>query len=405
MLSSKRRIVIIVGITVALTVIGLLFYRLTDVAQLVVSSEGGANIKLATIKGGEFKKVGTGSATFSTRVAGTYFVQAEKDGRTTQASVVLTKRKTVEISLALNQLTDSSKIADGSLAFPHLEGGFAFGVNPNTKLLAAVPLKNPDSYTPFFFFGVSFVTKVSWLNKDNFLYRSEGGLGSVNKGSAQLLDPIGEEIFVDFTRAEGSRPFVLLTNRALYTQSSSLSSSRKLLTPINSSTSPRLFCDDTYIYLVQPEFIYYGDEGTIPDIVKTQITTYDYGGNLVNNQSVDIFENILRLVRRDNGDLVALTENGVYTIGSGGQVHQIPFHFQNTKDLVLVNDKIYILSTDGLWRVAMDNPGVFYLLTPFPSRQDYLEDSLIISPNKQELYFGTRSSSSTQNGSLIEVDL
>jgi len=78
----------------------------------------------------------------------------------------------------------------------------------------------------------------------------------------------------------------------------------------------------------------------------------------------------------NKAEYLLLSEFGLYSISAGSTTPSlVQLYDQNTKDMLMVGDEVYLLSTSGLW-LYNQTDDTLSLVSGFPENEIYVPDSL-----------------------------
>lgn len=419
----KRLVVILVVVIVAIVGLALFFNR---PGKVRITAEAGAEISVATEKGGKFTKLGTTSATYSTRKVPTeVYIMVSKDGKKTISSSHLKRGKTNELNLALAAPGNATKIANGAYSNVLLNGTLGQGIVPDEYTLISFQT-NKDAPTRPEFAALPYIKKVVWYDANNFIYTSlnegvgrfmggtatyEAGLGtSVTGGN---IDDFGNDELdsivglVDVSRS-GSKPLVLMSANKLFLSNDMGTSLQTINTfKANDSTNYGLFTTDNYIYrFLGEDPSAYASEGSGGKSTSTtehasKLYQYDYTGKELASISID--DDTVRAVVSAGDKTLVLTPNKLI-LAKGSNTQTLDLYFTFARDLISYKGKVLLLGDNGVWQIAEDGVSL-QLLYEFKDTGVGLAQSFSISGNK--LIFGTqpRPEDTNHNTATYALDL
>lgn len=422
---NKYRAILFAFVIIALVLVGLLI--LNRPAKLVIESENGADIFVTTTSGGEFQKIGTTKATFSTRkVPQDVFVMVTRESKKTIIQTRLTERKTITRKVELAPVLSISKITDGSVSNMYVDKNNIQGVLPeNSRLInfgtqSSVPIRSAFAVSPQ-------VSKVFWYDSDNFVYKSyDGRIGRfvdsidiTSLGLASVLKngnvpaPYGEEgevgrYFIDIAKTD-KKPLVLLSKDKLFT-SGDMGDSVSILANLEQTGSDqRVFTDENFVYyFVGDETADYASELDDKSIESgdtehgnSKIYKYNYSGELK-----DTF-----VIESDNASSVVSVSNTTYVLSSDvltvhkdGKSWQVTPFSPYIRGLVEYDNRVFILAGDGLWEVSADGSEL-RVLANFPTNTIGVVNSLMRVGDKVMFSTGPKPAQPKVQGSVYSVSI
>jgi len=354
-----------------------LLLRQGDKYKVSISAPAGAEIFVAKDRDSSFESVGKTNSTYSQNQPGTVFVRTVLNGGETRASVELTEEAVAEISLNIVPPLASRRVSDGPLSHLYFEGDFIYGINPNTKALSFINKNNSPDYPDVSFLSSPYTNKVSWKNTKNYTYNSlQYGVQDVVKG--ELWDNLGgggEQYtpkFYNFTRYS-SKPLVLLGPNSIYL-TKNFKTQPQAIIDFEVSGAIFLFSDKESFYVVQTLM---GEDHSSLKVISNSLFVYDYDGDkLARVELPDNTGQVLAVLNINKDEYLLLSEFGLYSISAGSTTPSlVQLYDQNTKDMLMVGDEVYLLSTSGLW-LYNQTDDTLSLVSGFPENEIYVPDSL-----------------------------
>lgn len=407
----KRNVLVLLSVFLLVAILAVVFNQLNK-SRLDVSSEEGALLSIAFEQGGEFIDIGTTRAKYSTNYRGVAYIKASKDGKSTIKTVSLAHRQTVTDTLGLLNIKPMIRSAYGSLSNIHPEGGLFYGVNPVTKSIDISSLDNTKRQTTNYL-GLPFIKKIFWTDSENFIYNTFGlGVGRVIKGEAKTIThPSNANLqFDDFTKYPG-KPLFLYGDHTIFLQHSA---GLKQVDTVSSSGASGLFSDENYLYFTLLHFDPAEEEGDVLSPTSLSLAIYNYSGERAYSFEVADPEDVVSVVDLDSENrFLLLGKQKMLVIDKQvGLVEGVSHYFLHAKDMVKVNDKIYLLTPDGLWEYDTNGSKEYRLVSDFPSDEEYVANSLSPSQENDSLYLSTALSDSALRdpqrsaaASIYKVDL
>lgn len=262
--------------------------------KVIISAEAGAEISVATNKGGEFNKIGTSTAEYSSRDVPTdIYLQVSKDGKKTISGVKLERGKTKNIKLTLSPQITVNQITTGSVSNVFISGVTAQGIVPDDYTLINFRTDNIATDPRPEFIGLPYLKKVVWYDANNFIYNSfDEGIGRFIDGQVTYSDGIATSVtgkgfeninsnavvgnlvtILDIAQAR-NKPLVLLSDSNIFL-SSDRGTSLESITSFEADdaiASDFIFATNDYIYR------FAGDDNTA--FLERDNKTKEYGSTL-----------------------------------------------------------------------------------------------------------------------------
>ena len=390
--SRNKKLFVVLVLAFALVWVGLLILRYVNQTALVVHTAPGAQIFIATEKGGDFEPIGETSAKYVADGPGTVFVQVAQNDQKTLAAVSLPKSEVTEINLELRPAKSSQRIANRALFNLHFEDNFIFGVNPVSRSIGYADTTGDNRQLSLPYISLPFLSKVGWHDRSNFAFFS-GKAGAVIKGEEKALTYKRNDgdtgVFINLAK-HPDKPMILLGQEGIFSETKEGSFEFIKIAGLESVSSPRIFVDDKQIYLFDYVFQDTDDEGGMPLILETSLKIFDYNGQLTAGLKPLIKEGVNGIVDLESSSLYAVLgeTNLIFIDKSTGQTVESPYYFTNTSDLALSESLgLTVLTTEGLWIYDYDQQ-VYYLAAPFPEGEEYIANSLTLIG--EDIYYSTQ---------------
>lgn len=409
-----RKKLTLAAVVFVLIGLGTAIWREFNKARLIVEAEAGSKIYLATERGGQFTEIGETKAEFSSDKNQDVYVKVAKDNRATIKSAGLERSETVSLNLTLAPTQPTSRIATGALSFLHFEKDFVYGINPNTKALDYSNLGD-KKFTDLLYLDLPFVRKVSWINKDNFIYATFGtGIGRVKNGAVKsIASPLNQtsSSYLDFSQYDG-KPAVLLATTGLYLLDQPFDARPKNIVSVQITGEPGLYTDNRYIYFTNREFEEPDDEGDSPVVVGSFLSVYDYEGSQKYSFELPQNQSFAKVVDAGTSFAALGGESLVMIDKDSGDLSETSYYFSQVNDILMTSSgQLLLLGTDGLWRYDSER-SEFRLLSPLPQGEEYVADSLGLAADKKSLHYSTKisrdaltNSTPGVNSSIYRIDL
>ena len=397
-LKTQRKIVF--GIMLLIVVIVLIIAYFNRPGTVSITTETGADIYVSTERGGEYKKIGTGDAKYSTRkVPITVYVSVTKGDKKTLSSTHLLRGDNKKMKLSLKNRVQASKLYEGALSYVNIEGPIVQGILPDEYSIVSFRTDREEELRPEFV-GIPYLSKIVWYDANNFVYRTfdkEVGLfksgtdlstaGMVNDIS--LVDgskPNFEDypLFYDVSKYP-RKPLVAISSLGVFLSDNMGTTLKQIVKPLNDSGDTySLFTTENNIFLYK-QLDASEQEETTSHKSKLSVNEYDYTGKLIKTLDVP-GSSIKGIVEKDN-IVYILTDTGLVTV-KDGRVGDLSLYFSYVRDIVLFKGKLLILGDEGLW-LADDNS--LFLMYSFDDGAVGLSKSISVSGDK--LIFGSQQDS------------
>lgn len=420
---NKRKFAFFV-VTFVVIVVGLILF-FTRPGKLVIETEEGGTIYVATERGGELKKIGETKATFSSRkIPQEVFVMVTSGEKKTMVHTELTERKSTKRQVELKQPLEAQKVVDGSISNISIRGKKVQGVMPgefrliNFNLETFEPIRSVFTASPQ-------VSNVIWYNHDNFVYKAfDGRIGrfvngkdvsSLNLGRAitgpgnQKSSVYGEKgiagrYFLDIAKTN-NRPLILLSREALFSSDDMGETMKKLVTFDRPGENYRVYADDDYIYhLVGGETADYAteteDATTEESVGSAKIYKHNYSGELIETIEIN-GDNALSIITT-KGTTHVLTKDFIAT--NKVQTPEATQYFTFLRDVVEYEDRAFLLADNGVWEVG-DNGSTSYLVATLPENNVGIFDSLMVEDGKILFSTGQKPEGPAVQGSIYSINL
>ncbi len=396
---------IIVGAVLFLVLLAGVLLYLNRSGTITITSENGAEISVATEKGGSFKKVGTTKVTFKTRkVPADIYFMATKDGKKTVSGAHMVRGKNNPLELTMITKSAATKIADGSLSNVILEGTYGQGIVPDEYTLVSFKT-DQDVPSRAEFAGLPYINKVVWYDVNNFVYRSfKGGIGSFVNGVPMYESAIGQQItgankyaadgeysddgdvFEDISKVP-SKPLVVMSPTNLFLSDDIGKSLRSVVSfDASQDTINSVFATDTYIYRglgLRPADYDDDSKGSSQSIIS-KMYQYDYSGKKIAELSIP--DSSVQAVAQKGEKTYILTPNKL-VMAEGSAVTSTSLYFSYVRDLTLYGGKVILLADTGIWQISDDGKSA-QLIFDFSDSGVGLARSFSTSGNS--LIFGTQ---------------
>lgn len=407
----RRKSFILMFIGIVLYFLGVFIYRYLTDTRLVITSEADAQISMAFGQNETFVPIGKSKVTYTQNGSISVFIQAEKDGRTTQKYIAVDDGDKAEMSLSLSPLVQTSKIAGVALSHLLVEDNRVIGINPSSRSISsALRGGGVDGSTKYL--EMPFVDKIHWYDSNNFVFNSpRDGVGIFANGSiTKRLSLSGKPlVFGAFTQHE-KKPLILMSRDGLYKSDDRGVSVSKIVafTPLGaihlSSNDNNIFFTNT----LSPEAL---EGSSVP--FKTEIKIYNYSGDIehefIIEEDIGNPVNIVDL-SLSNKTVLLTDKNLVFIDKQSGSYDTVKFHAVSMEDVVLLsNDRLLLFGSGGLWFFD-NNEGQYTLAAALEDGEKYVADSLIVVGDK--VYYSVqmsdqalRNPNSTASNAIYELDL
>lgn len=407
--SIKRRHVVIL-VLLMLATCGLIYF-LNRPGTLVITTEGDAEISISRQQGGEFKSIGRGTATYSSRDFSTdVYVQATKGGRKTISGATLSRGVTNTLKLTLGNRVEATAISDGAVLNARLDDTLVQGILPFDYTMTSFRTDRFET-TRAELVGLPYMQKVVWYDGNNFVYVAlSGGVGrlvnGVDEGDTGIAASVSDETLVNRDDSDESdtpivsasdismspgRPLVLSTNRGLLASEDMGTSLRALYRQDEDASDNKVFTTpDRVIWLRDALPAATSDEAESKahdSDHRTGITEVDYSGKKLRQFNLDASEVIGATAV---GQQTYVLADQQLIVQDGDQHRIVPVYFKYAADIILYKDSVLILADNAIWKVV-DGGYSVQLLSEFNDVGVGLRGSFSIN-HAGELLFGTTQS-------------
>lgn len=404
---------ITVSVVVLVLVVGLVIF-LNRPGSLTINTEAGASISVATTKGGEFKKIGAGTATYKTsKIPSDLYIRITKDSKTTLSSARIDRRSSQTIELSLANPIRAQEITKGSVLNVFMEGTLVQGIDPNESMLVSFRTDKFET-TRAAFVSLPYMKKVVWYDRDNFAYLSgESQVGQFKAGSDAGPDGIGtnlktgpvlgedsaapsvSEELRDIAKSPG-KPLVLMSKDHIYLSDDMGTNLREVISYKTSTEENVLFASSQSIFRVSSRQA--GDEVENEKAAdkKPSITIqqYDYSGKDIATYGLEDDSPVSNVIQRGER-LYVLTANSLYALQGETQPQKQNLYFGKAKDIALYKDYVVLLGDDGLWNLGADGKSL-QLLHSYGQNGVGLNGSMSVTADGR-LVFGTTTRTGQKN--------
>lgn len=389
-----------------------LYIFLNRPGTVIITSESGAKLSIATEKGGTFRPIGTSTARYSSRsVPVDVYVMAELNGKKTITSSQLERGKTRTITLGLSHTKTAQKIADGAYSDVLYEGTLGQGIVPDDYSITSFKTDNPNEPIRPELVGIPYAKKAIWINKNTVVYNSfRDGVGRLVDGQLLYSDGIASSIsgkdlreFDPDTASNGvinlldvdksaDKPMVFLSANNIFI-SSDLGTSLQSIVGFDADQNTRqsLFTSKQHIYrFVADEPAQSASEGDRKQSKKQsdehtgKLYQYTYDGELHHTYDISA-ESLVAITEKGNTTYI-LTKEALYT-ATNGVMSSVELYFTYARDITLYQDRIVMLGDNGLWQIDDSGTSV-QLIYEFTGSGVGLEQSFSVSGTS--LIFGTQ---------------
>lgn len=332
--------------------------------KIDISTEEGAQIYIARQEEGEYKEIGSSRSTFESTDEGEVFIKVKNDTGESQGYVKFGQDNHPQsIHLPIEKMISQDKatvVFSGSVIDPLIAGSDVFGVASssgsiiNFNTLNQVPLK-PE------YIGIPYVSSIIWSDSNNFSYKTNrGGIGFFRDGEIKKSDT-QEPLFIDFAEGKNGKIFLLAENGAVF-ETSNLGLDIKKVIENEVSGDPHIFADDKYLYYsdLPPHSLFEDAEEGRQDTensentVGSSIEVYSYQGEKLKDIPSKVTE--LLSVHTDNkGVGIVLDQRGATSFDDSTNYRRISYYFHDVLGSKVINDKLYILFKDGVWKFSPEN--------------------------------------------------
>lgn len=398
---------IVVGVIfILIPVIGIIVF-MSRPGTVEIRSESGAEIYVATEKGGEFNKIGTSSAVYkSSKDSSSVYIMTTKDSKKTISGVQIEKGKTQKITLDLQEKVAATKISNGSVFNAYVSGQNIQGITPEQFTLVNYS-NNPEETIKPGFARLPFLKKIVWYDANNFIYNSfRNGVGRYINSNPVGKDGLGDSIYGenidgiiagevdlgDISKTD-QQPLVLMSETNMFTSSDMGSSIASIASfePIKDGENHTLFTTNEHIYrLAGLDPASYASESESEESDghghASTLTQYRYDGVKSNSFDLEIDTTDIKALTEKNKIIYILTGEKLITI-KDNVISDLDLYFTYARDLTLYSGKIVLLGDDGVW-VVNDTGSSAHLLFEYPDSGVGLAQSFSLSGNS--LIFGTQ---------------
>jgi hypothetical protein len=405
---QRNKTKIIIGSLLSLIVIVGLILFLTRPGKVTVTSESGAELSVATEKSGMFKKIGVGTATYSTRkVPSEVYVMATKDGKKTISGLVAERGKTKSVNLALTAQVSVKPIMNGSVSSAFFDGTVGQGIVAGDYSLVNFKTDRVDEPLRPEFIGIPYLKKAIWYDANNFVYNSfrqgvgrfingkhvgkEGFANSISGKDLDSLEPEETDDIVDIKdiSRSGDKPLVLLSSSNIFISNDRGGSLRSIagFEPTSSSTVG-LFTTSDYIFrFAGDDPSAHASESEAPSNNKNDhastLYQYDYSGKELAKLSIHS-ESVRAVASRGKKSFILTPEKLI--LSEAGGTSDLALYFTYARDITTYKNRVVLLGDGGLWQIGDDGVSL-QLLYDFKESGVGLAQSFSISAGS--LIFGT----------------
>lgn len=371
----KRTYVIVLLLVVIAT--GALLFFLNRPAVLKITSEAGADISVATEKSGDFKKIGTGEATYKTRnYEKPVYIQTTKGAKKTVSGARLEKGKTSNLDLQLLDPITAKTVSEGSVYNAYFEGTLVQGIVPEEFVIASF---RTDTYetSRAALKRLPYMKRIAWYDKDNFVYSSlRSGIGQFiggvdKKNDGGIATKISGVDLPEISQTPGSnKPLVKLSDIAKFdnkplalVSDANLFISDDLGTTLRSiagfktedGASNEVFSTSDYIFrhTSQPPAATASEISTDPgeEIEKSVITQYSYDGKKLRDITIND-ETVVNIAQVN--DTVYVLSNSELVRSNNTASVEVPMYFTYVADVTTYNSVGVLLADNGVWKISDD---------------------------------------------------
>lgn len=416
-IKQNRQISLVIAVFVLFVFFWFIFFMFRSTITITISSDENTVIFISRNSDEGFSEIGGENVTYKTREEGDLYIRVEQNGNISMTSLFVVSGDNKDVYLPVAPSRPLEEYLDGgSYAHPLFDGRIVQGIDPGSGSIINFSLDSTSAPRRIEFLGIPSLRYIYWEDKDNFVYSSfRSGVGIFSDG--QNRGNISENQNINVTASDGSelrniffsavswhpeQPVILLGDRGVYSMNDIDGNTIERLIPIAVVGSQLLFSDSEYIYvnneLLPGSFVSETDELTqvdqLDNIMDTQSTTtiYSYSGeekfsiNTVGSKVIDA-------VSIKNGTaIILLGENSISItdiLGEGYSSKNISTPFSVNRDMFVIDDTVYVLSDDGLWRLLKE-PGVLQLVSTFNGIG--LRNSMTKDYQNEFLYLGTQRS-------------
>lgn len=384
----KVLILSLLGLLVVALIIWCGLWLLTS--KIVISTDPAATIFVRQAES-DFEEIGKGLGTYKTRSKSPVFVESRLNEKSTQKSIEPVRRKETHVSLELKETAAADYFADGPIIYPHIDGKFMYGINPNTNSLTVKPLRNVKARAPRVPL-LPFLKQIIWFDTKNFLYITLGrGAGIAGAGPA---DDHSEINFID--AANIGNNLLLVAEDGVYLGKNRSIDRVKKVSALTANASHNVFATPDHFYYTSLLYEDIADESDEPVGKQTIVAVFDINGKKTVEHRLAIGDLIKNVVEIDQQVFVLLSESGLCFVDSATNTSQTKsFSLGKVEDLVTYNGRLLLLGEGGLWEY--DRLGdAYYRLASYPQDEGYTPKSLVVLG--KSLYFSTTTSRTTAQG-------
>lgn len=376
---------LIIGSIAAFTILGIVIIAILisqklSTATIMVSAPSGSKV-YAKQDNSDFKEIGTTTAKFTTQRSNIVIIEARLNGQVAQKPVQPQKNKTISVELQFQKIAEAKYFAPGPLTDLHIEGGFVYGVNPQTNNIAAFPITPSTSLAPTLPI-LPYLKDIIWQNSSNFLFVS------LRDGSGQVVNNKREaDTYYPYRSATGNNKDGILligTKDYFFTKTANtIYAATKIASFSTANTIPEIFSDSNYLYCVTAIYPKDGSE----EAKETQFELFNNIGEKKNSFSLPLHDRVFKVTAINQNTLAILTANNLTTYDiNTKQTTAKQFSFGKVQDMVMYKDKLLLLGSDGLWQYNY-TADEYYKTATYPEHQEYTPGSLTVLDGS--LYFST----------------
>lgn len=378
---NYKKIIIIVVASILLIGIGVWLFILFTTSTINISSPQGSDIYIKQ-NSSEFVKLGNTSVTYKTRDKSVIIIEARSADQITQKPVTPQPNKTIDVKLEFQPLIQAKEFSQGPLTNMLIENGSVYGINPQTKNLAVFAIP-PNTKLPIIVATLPNLKQIIWKDSKNYNYLATG------RGMGIVRDNISRD--TEFNTISGvasynNKNFIFYDNSGFYYSKDEDLLNKSKISDIVKNSNPQVFADSNYMYAMSLVYKDRADEGDFDPVGKeTMLVVYDQNGKKVSDYTIDITNQASRVISINKSNIAILTLEGLYIFNTDTkQLDKKDFSFGEVEDMVMFNNKLLLLGSNGLWQYSYEREE-YNKVANYPDKLVYVPGSLSVIRN--ELYF------------------
>lgn len=414
----KKQILAVLVVFVAFLLFWVWFFSIRSIIRITIKSDGGATISVARDRGATFEEIGETETVYTTRSPGDVFIRVELNESVSKTGFTVDRGDAKEIEVPLAPTVDAENyLSGGSYGHPVFDGSTIQGIDPGSSQIISFDTNASSAPRRVEFLGIPSLRSIHWSDPDNFIYtsfRSGVGLFSDGKNRGNISELSGLDISSnDLPRppsriffANGAwhqnRPVVLLGDGGIYIMENISTNSLEKIVHFDTISNQAVFSDQNYIYLneetLPAAFVSEVDDDARleqideePD-VENVTNVYSYSGESLFNVTT-VGSRLMDIVSSSDGEkIIALGDRNISitsSLNNSFVIDNIPTFFNVNRDLLTIDDNVYVLVDGGIWRLLPET-GVLQLVSGFTGIG--LSNSMTLDTNNEYLYYGSRKS-------------